>query len=119
MVTTGYYPVFVETPAVGYVKGNEVVGFVISGDCIAPVNVTDGSHKTWLQIPLPAVRATTTSVKTRLKTFPVANSKKNGFYDVVVYTDKTVSCPCKAWINRRECRHMRDTAVVSYINSLP
>lgn len=121
--TSGYHPVFIETPGAPPVKGNEVVGFVISGDCIAVVDGALSSskpevYKTWLQRQKPQVVSTTTSVKSRLKTFQILNSKKNGTYEVVVYTDKTVSCPCKAWINRRECRHIRDGEVLNYIASL-
>jgi len=117
-ITSGFFPVFVETPEVGMVSGNEVVGFIISGDCITLYDKTDDSEGEWLKRPVPKVVSTTTSAKKRLKEFQVQNSKKNGFYDVVVYTDKTVSCPCKAWINRRDCRHIRDAQVVSFIQTL-
>lgn len=126
--TTGYHPVFIETPGAPLVNGNEVVGFVVSGDCIAlvgcnPQDATPVSFPTpefckWLQVEKPKPVSTNTSAKARLKVIPVQNSKKNGTYDVVVYTDKTVSCPCKAWINRRECRHIRDAQVVSFIQTL-
>lgn len=121
--SSAYHPVFIETPNVPLVRGNEIVGFVISGDCIAVTADTTPKkdpvvYQTWLRRQTPQVVSTTTSVKSHLKIFQILNSKKNGTYKVIVYTDKTVSCPCPGWINRRDCRHIKSPEVLDYIASL-